>query len=223
MENADTLCHRCHKEWHECEGWLDYHEFLWLPPATFLLKIQSKHGFAYEECVREFRCYKQTLARAFVEGGRNAAAINKARSKLSRAIVSDTSSMRPDVGSFMPHIYATLAERERGMISNRTKEGLNAARARGVVLGNAETAAANAAKAKEFAEGLRDIVWPIRSRSSRQIARFLNDRDIATRQGKRWESSTVLRLISRLMGTEDHMTGEEPMAQLEQLCPDRNA
>ncbi len=39
----------------------------------------------------------------------------------------------PDVDPFMFHIYAALAEKERALISRRTKDALAAARARGVV------------------------------------------------------------------------------------------
>src|SRR5580700_9733110 len=42
----------------------------------------------------------------------------------------------PDVDPFVLHLYAALAEKERAMISRRTKDALRAAKARGVVLGN---------------------------------------------------------------------------------------
>ena len=59
-----------------------------------------------------------------------------------------------DVDPFMLHIYAALAEKERALISRRTKDALAAAKARGVVLGNAKQSAANRAAALARAEGV---------------------------------------------------------------------
>ena len=63
-----------------------------------------------------------------------------------------------NVDPFMLHIYAALAEQERKMISERTSAGLQAAKKRGVVLGNAQTAAHNKKAALERAEALRDVL-----------------------------------------------------------------
>ena len=41
-----------------------------------------------------------------------------------------------DADPFMLHLYAALAEKERALISQRTRDALKAAKARGVVLGN---------------------------------------------------------------------------------------
>jgi DNA invertase Pin-like site-specific DNA recombinase len=50
----------------------------------------------------------------------------------------------PDVEPFLLHLYAALAEKERALISKRTKDALAAAKARGQVLGNPRLAEARA-------------------------------------------------------------------------------
>src|SRR4051812_25979355 len=42
----------------------------------------------------------------------------------------------PDVDPFVLHLFAALAEKERSLISTRTRQALAAAKARGVTLGN---------------------------------------------------------------------------------------
>jgi DNA invertase Pin-like site-specific DNA recombinase len=42
----------------------------------------------------------------------------------------------PDVDPFVLHLFAALAEKERALISMRTRQALAAAKARGVTLGN---------------------------------------------------------------------------------------
>jgi len=58
----------------------------------------------------------------------------------------------PDVDPFVLHLFAALAEKERALISTRTRQALTAARARGVLLGSpriaqARTVAVGALKA----------------------------------------------------------------------------
>jgi DNA invertase Pin-like site-specific DNA recombinase len=42
----------------------------------------------------------------------------------------------PDVDPFVLHLFAALAEKERALISTRTRQALAAAKSRGVTLGN---------------------------------------------------------------------------------------
>jgi DNA invertase Pin-like site-specific DNA recombinase len=118
-----------------------------------------------------------------------------------------------DTDPFMLHIYAAFAEKERRMISKRTKDALARARARGVKLGGTnrkslETAAAAHARAEE----LRPVIAEIRSAqpdiSATQIAKELNRRGIATAgreglSGSKWHAQTVIRLLARLESTSD--------------------
>ena len=113
-----------------------------------------------------------------------------------------------DTDPFMLHIYAAFAEKERRMISKRTKDALARARARGVKLGGTnrkslETAAAAHARAEE----LRPVIAEIRSAqpdmSATQIAKELNRLGIATAgraglSGSKWHAQTVIRLLARL-------------------------
>ena len=105
-----------------------------------------------------------------------------------------------DVEPFMLHIYAAIAEKERADIASRTSAALQASKARGKVLGNAQLAQANAEAACAFAETLRDQVTPILNLSSRAIAAVLNGRGLRTAEGMQWKSANVLRLINRLKG-----------------------
>jgi DNA invertase Pin-like site-specific DNA recombinase len=103
-----------------------------------------------------------------------------------------------NVDPFMLHIYAALAEKERRMISERTRTALFAAKARGVQLGNRQEIQTNAVNARIFAESLRSEITPIINLSARRIASVLNSRGIKTSQGNAWQTTTVLRLIARL-------------------------
>jgi DNA invertase Pin-like site-specific DNA recombinase len=47
--------------------------------------------------------------------------------------------LSPDVEPFLLHLYAALAEKDRAVISERTKAALAAAKARGQALGNPST------------------------------------------------------------------------------------
>jgi DNA invertase Pin-like site-specific DNA recombinase len=104
------------------------------------------------------------------------------------------------VGRFLLTQMASVAELEAGLISERTKAALAAAKARGVKrgnpngaralrgeqTGNAEAVATIKAKAQGHAENLRAIVADVRAHgaiSVRQIADALNGRDILTPRG----------------------------------------
>src|SRR5439155_8712348 len=64
-----------------------------------------------------------------------------------------------DTDPFLLHIYAAFAEKERRMISIRTKEGLARAKARGVKLGGEnEQSRLNRAEADARAQTLRPIL-----------------------------------------------------------------
>jgi len=104
-----------------------------------------------------------------------------------------------DTGPFLLHIYAALAEKERTLISKRTKEALAAAKARGVVLGGLrEKGRELQAEAQARAEALRPVMIELAGQSHRAAARALNDRGHMTVTGKAWTAVQIIRLRERL-------------------------
>jgi len=103
-----------------------------------------------------------------------------------------------DANPFMLHIYAALAEQERRMISERTKVAMQAAKDRGVTIGNANFGEANRNAAAERAEELREVLTELQNYSATRVARILNDRKIATPTGAPWSAKTVIRLRERV-------------------------
>lgn len=99
---------------------------------------------------------------------------------------------------FMLHIYAALAEQERRMISERTRQALAAARERGVVLGNAKQALANKSASVARAESLRPLLEGMSGLSARAIASELTIRGIPAARGATWSAKTVIRVLDRL-------------------------
>jgi site-specific recombinase XerD/DNA invertase Pin-like site-specific DNA recombinase len=101
-----------------------------------------------------------------------------------------------DADPFMLHLYAALAEKERALISVRTRDALAAARARGVQLGNPRLGdvrergtAATKAAAVRFAANVMPVIREIRASgvvSHRGIAAALNARSVATARGGIW-------------------------------------
>jgi DNA invertase Pin-like site-specific DNA recombinase len=103
-----------------------------------------------------------------------------------------------NVDPFMLHIYAALAEKERALISERTKVALAAAKARGVKLGNQALADANKAEAEARDEGLRPVLVELAGKSLRAIAAELTARSIAAPRGGSWNQVSVMRAKKRL-------------------------
>ena len=104
-----------------------------------------------------------------------------------------------NVDPFMLHIYAALAEKERSLISERTKDALAKAKERGVVLGNPNVGkmVADAAAARDAV--LEPILRETWEMPLRTIAEELTNRNIPTpRGGDKWSPMTVSRVMKRL-------------------------
>jgi DNA invertase Pin-like site-specific DNA recombinase len=112
-----------------------------------------------------------------------------------------------DVDPFILHLFAALAEKERAMISTRTKAALAAAKARGVVLGGPKLAKARMsavasikALADQHASNVVPVIHEIQragATSLHQIADALNARGVTTARGGRWYASSVRNLLQR--------------------------
>jgi DNA invertase Pin-like site-specific DNA recombinase len=114
-----------------------------------------------------------------------------------------------DVDPFMLHIYAALAEKERRMISERTRAALAARKRQGALLGN-RTNLAEAGKlgamrtqeeARRFAANVAPIIHQVRSSgvvSLRAVALALNARGVRTARGGRWAATQVGAVLARV-------------------------
>jgi DNA invertase Pin-like site-specific DNA recombinase len=112
-----------------------------------------------------------------------------------------------DADPFMLHLFAALAEKERAMISHRTKAALAAAKARGQKLGNPNLTAAReaagaalSANADSHAANVLPIIAQIQKSGAttlRAIADALNARGVSTPRGRRWEAMSVKNALAR--------------------------
>jgi len=114
-----------------------------------------------------------------------------------------------DADPFMLHLYAALAEKERRLISERTRSALAARKAQGALLGNRSNAAEAAAlgrkvqveEAETFAANVLPIIESLRAsgvRDLRGLAAALNNRGVRTARGGRWHVSNIKNLVDRL-------------------------
>ena len=111
-----------------------------------------------------------------------------------------------DVSPFMLHIYAAVAEQERAMISQRTKDALAAVKARGVRLGNPQIAKAQEVAAQRrtaIADGFAANVLPMireiqaTGASMRKTAAALSARGIPTARGGTWAATQISAILKR--------------------------
>lgn len=109
----------------------------------------------------------------------------------------------PNATDFQLHIFAALAQEERRMISERTRNALAEARRRGVRLGvnGAALAAHNRQRALDHAFTLAPVVRPLvdAGHSYSAIARHLNSLGIPTAKGGRFYPETTKNVVRRLI------------------------
>jgi DNA invertase Pin-like site-specific DNA recombinase len=118
-----------------------------------------------------------------------------------------------DADPFMLHLFAALAEKERRLISERTRAALQAKKAAGARLGNlanldqaglaGRTVQAQAAGA--FAASVLPALNSIRKAGAStlaEIAEALNERGIRSASGGLWHRSSVRNLLARAKSCE---------------------
>ena len=118
-----------------------------------------------------------------------------------------------DADPFMLHLYAALAEKERRLISERTKAALAVRKAAGGKLGNSTNIdqagesgrASLIAAADEHARGLLPLLRTLKAEGTitiGAITRALNERKVPTPRGARWHVSSAMNLLTRAQKLE---------------------
>jgi DNA invertase Pin-like site-specific DNA recombinase len=113
----------------------------------------------------------------------------------------------PDVDPFVLHLYAALAEKERALISERTKRALAAAKDRGVTLGGPKLPEAREiaqasikANADRHAANVLPLIREAQRHGAttlRDIAAALNARGVSTARGGQWHATSVKNMLER--------------------------
>lgn len=119
-----------------------------------------------------------------------------------------------DADNFQIHLFASLAQKEREWISQRTKAALQAKKARameeGITLLFGNRTNLNVAQsigrstqinnANDYAENLKDLIksYQLQNKSLNEIARQLNRIGVKTARDGRWHAKTVSNIIARI-------------------------
>jgi DNA invertase Pin-like site-specific DNA recombinase len=113
-----------------------------------------------------------------------------------------------DADPFMLHLYAALAEKERRLISERTKAALAARKTSGMRLGNPRNLhlagsvgrAIQVLTAEEFAKNIFPMIRAIQASGAASFAAIadeLNERGVKSARGRRWHVSSVANVLAR--------------------------
>ena len=91
-------------------------------------------------------------------------------------------------GKFRTYLDAALAERERDVISLRTREGMAEAKRQGATFGREV--------APEFMDTYKLVLRLVKKQSMNAVAKHLNDKGIATARGGKWYASTIKAMVT---------------------------
>jgi DNA invertase Pin-like site-specific DNA recombinase len=131
-------------------------------------------------------------------------------SLMSRRVPFISAELGPDCDPFMLHLYAALAEKERALISARTKAALAAKKADGTGWkpGNpsnlSEAGALGRMASKQAADAFATNILPVIRQMQagglttyQAVADALNNRGIRTARGGQWHAGTVMNILKR--------------------------
>ena len=191
------------------KAYLDAHGGAVLATWTEIESGKRNDRPALEAALKRCRQTRATLLVARLDRlSRNAAFLLTLRDSGARFVACDM----PDMNETVVGILAVIAQHEREAISARTKAALQAARRRGVRLGNprlrpgtarsaAHASAANAGKAEARALELRDVIEDARTTGCEtlvEIAQHLDSLSIRTARGAAWTATGVRRALMYL-------------------------
>ena len=192
-------------------GYLDGGRWRLVAEETEVESGKRTNRPALAKALRLCRIHNATLIIAKLDRlARNVAFINN----LMESGVEFTAVDFPQANRLTVHILAAVAEHEATLISARTKAALEAARARGTVLGNPNrdiarharkgtqaSILARQAAASKLAADLAPEIEDIRRQgitSSLGIAQALNQRGYHAPRGGAWQATQVIRLLKAL-------------------------
>ena len=165
-----------------------------------------------EEAIRACKKHGATLLLAKLDRlSRSVAFLFELKERLDKEGVKVVIAEFPEVmeNTLTLGIFATLAQRERELISERTKAALQAKKARGERIGREKGCdiSANQKKAvasiKAGADLFAQKVCPVIKQMAKtgtplsSIANTLNEQGIKTRRGGKWTATAVKRVLSR--------------------------
>ena len=125
---------------------------------------------------------------------------------MSRGVPFVVAELGADTDPFILHLYAALSEKERSLISQRTKEALAQKKRDGVKLGNrmnlaqaqAKGQAANVAASLAFSQCVAPTIEALKAggKSMNAIAAQLNGMSVPTMRGGLWTAKAVSRVLA---------------------------
>ena len=191
---ADAIARFCEAEGFEVAG--KYQDV-----ASGKLPVEGRPGLAAAlDKARKLKC--QVIVSKLDRLSRDVALISGLMARGVPFIVAD---LGVDTDPYILHLYAALSEKERKLISQRTRDALATKKNAGALFGNrtnlaeaqAKGRAANVASSSAFALRMMPVIENLKAggMSMNAIAGHLNTMNAPTMRGGRWTAKAVSRVI----------------------------